>query len=246
LDQFLHLNNVSPKLYHEYLKLEISFSPGSVGICGPSGSGKTSIAAQLALESEFPYVKIISPTQFVGIPESIKMREISKVFEDSYKSPLSLIVVDNIDRLIEYVPVGPRFSANILQTLLVLCNNPPSHPDRRLMVIATTSNMRMIEELGFHEVFMNEIEVAPLDQKEQVEKILELLQVECPGGDRELKAIASACVAEGGDGVLADCIPIKRLLAVIDTCKLSGQVNLSSFKDALRRANKTPSFLIEK
>lgn len=36
---------------------------------GRPGSGKTAIAAKLAIESEFPYVKMISPEMFVGKPD---------------------------------------------------------------------------------------------------------------------------------------------------------------------------------
>ena len=41
----------------------------SVLLEGPGGSGKTSLAAKLAVDSGFPYVKIISPEQFVGFSE---------------------------------------------------------------------------------------------------------------------------------------------------------------------------------
>jgi hypothetical protein len=37
------------------------------------------------------------------------------VFEDAYRSPLSVIILDDIERLLEYVPIGPRFSNTILQ-----------------------------------------------------------------------------------------------------------------------------------
>lgn len=34
---------------------------------GERGCGKTALAAKLALESEFPFVKMISPENFVGV-----------------------------------------------------------------------------------------------------------------------------------------------------------------------------------
>ena len=48
------------------------------------------------------------------------MAEIVKVFDDAYKSNLSLIVLDDIERLIEYIHIGSRFSNLLLQTLLIL------------------------------------------------------------------------------------------------------------------------------
>jgi vesicle-fusing ATPase len=93
---------------------------------GPPGSGKTALAATIAMASEFPFVKLISPDTLLGMSESAKMGAITKVFNDSNKSPFSVIVVDNIERILEYVPIGPRFSNGVLQTLLVLLKkNPP-------------------------------------------------------------------------------------------------------------------------
>ena len=67
---------------------------------GPSGSGKTALAAYIAQESQYPFIKLISPDFMLGYTESQKINAITKVFTDSYKSPLSVIVVDNIERLI--------------------------------------------------------------------------------------------------------------------------------------------------
>ena len=81
---------------------------------GDVGSGKTSIAAWAAVQCGFPYVKLISPENFVGYTEGAIVNQIMRVFNDAYKSPYSCIVIDNIERLIEYVDIGPRFSNNIL------------------------------------------------------------------------------------------------------------------------------------
>ena len=43
-----------------------------------------------------------------------KVQAIAKIFEDAYKSPLSLIVLDDIERLLEFVHIGPRFSNAVL------------------------------------------------------------------------------------------------------------------------------------
>jgi len=38
-----------------------------------------------------------------------------QAFEDAYRSPLAVVVLDNIERLVSYVKIGPRFSNEILQ-----------------------------------------------------------------------------------------------------------------------------------
>lgn len=44
----------------------------------------------------------------MGFSEVGKIAALVKVFEDSYKSPLSLIVLDDIERLFEFIQFGPR------------------------------------------------------------------------------------------------------------------------------------------
>ena len=72
----------------------------SILLHGPSGSGKTALGATIASQSQFPFIKLISPDSMVGFNENQKVAAISKVFADSNKSPLSVIVVDNIERLL--------------------------------------------------------------------------------------------------------------------------------------------------
>jgi vesicle-fusing ATPase len=67
---------------------------------GPPGSGKTALAATIAQASEFPFIKLVSPDGMVGFSEAQKINAIHKVFSDSYKSPTSVIVVDNLERLL--------------------------------------------------------------------------------------------------------------------------------------------------
>ena len=92
---------------------------------GNQRCGKTAIASKLALESNFPYVKLITPEMFVGQSEFSKINKIVHIFEDAYKSELSLIILDDIERLIEFIHIGPRFSNAILQALMVLIKKKP-------------------------------------------------------------------------------------------------------------------------
>ncbi len=101
---------------------------------GRPSAGKTALAASLALMREIPFVKMISPDDLVGYTENSKCSRIQKTFDDAYKSKVSCVVVDDIERLIEFVPIGPRFSNQVLQTLLVLLKKSPP-PGHRLLVI---------------------------------------------------------------------------------------------------------------
>ncbi|KAI8030453.1 Vesicle-fusing ATPase [Camellia lanceoleosa] len=74
------------------------------------------MAATVGIDTIFPMSRY----------ESSKCAQIVKVFEDAYKSPLSIIILDDIERLLEYVVIGPRFSNLISQTLMVLFKRLPS------------------------------------------------------------------------------------------------------------------------
>ena len=79
---------------------------------GKSGTGKTSIAAHFAMNSNFTFVKIISPEKFIGVGQFGKINAINTVFNNAYKSKDSLIILDNIERLIEFVKVGSHVDFN--------------------------------------------------------------------------------------------------------------------------------------
>lgn len=108
----------------------------SVLVHGPSGSGKTALAATIALASEYPFIKLISPDAMVGFDENQKIAHLNKVFSDSYKSQNSVVVVDNIERILGalFCP-GPPLYAQRADTGIALhtrtqtgCPSVPASP----------------------------------------------------------------------------------------------------------------------
>eukprot|EP00124_Ichthyophonus_hoferi_P003282 Ihof_evm5s276 gene=Ihof_evmTU5s276 len=139
---------------------------------GMSGAGKTALAATVAMKANFPFVKLITPENFVGMGEAAKCSAITKVFDDAYKSTNSIIVVDNVERLLDYVPIGPRFSNQVLQTLMVLMKKMPKH-GRRLLVLCTTSTKGVLSDMGMLESFNAVVKCPCLTTAEQVKIVLE-------------------------------------------------------------------------
>ena len=143
----------------------------SVLFHGPSGSGKTALAAKVAVDSEFPFIKMISTDDMVGMNEAQKISHISKVFMDAYKSTLSLVIIDSIELILEWVGVGPRFSNPIFQTLVSLLRKTPPK-GRRLLVLATTSKRSVLEHLDLFEHFDTDIPVPTVKTYEEVAHVM--------------------------------------------------------------------------
>ncbi len=147
----------------------------SVLLQGPAGCGKSAVAAKIAVSSAFPFVRMISADEMIGYSETSKCQMIHKAFLDSYKSPLSIIFLDDIERIIDYVPIGPRFSNLVLQTLLVLLKKiPPGDENRRLLVIGTTSVPHFLEDLGLTQAFRLSQSINLLDDPSQTCEVLRL------------------------------------------------------------------------
>ena len=185
----------------EQIKKSNSISLLSVLLEGESGCGKTALASYLALHSGFAYVKIISPDSLVKYMESGKYTAIYNTFEDGYKSPYSIIILDNIEKLIEYIRIGPRFSNLLLQTLSVYIKKLPPKKGKKMLIIGTTSSASQLEELGLVDAFDRIIHVPNLTKTE----ILNVLKnYECAPEQRE--KIAN----------LVQNSPIKQLCFLID------------------------------
>ena len=196
----------------------------SVLLQGPQSSGKTAIAAKVAVASGFPFIRTISADEMIGFSESSKCMTIHKVFADSYKSPLSLIFIDDIERIIDYVPIGPRFSNIVLQTLLVLLKKAPPDEGRKLLVIGTTSVPHLMEDLGLVQAFSLTQQVSLLDEPIQIK---EVLKVSANMNDGDADAIANA---------ITKPIGIKHLLMVAEMAKqgsTSNAVDVNTFLECL-------------
>uniref|UniRef100_F1MZU2 Vesicle-fusing ATPase n=1 Tax=Bos taurus TaxID=9913 RepID=F1MZU2_BOVIN len=110
----------------------------------------------------------------VRAAQSTAMNRHIKIFDDAYKSQLSCVVVDDIERLLDYVPIGPRFSNLVLQALLVLLKKAPPQ-GRKLLIIGTTSRKDVLQEMEMLNAFSTTIHVPNIATGEQLLEALELL-----------------------------------------------------------------------
>lgn len=90
---------------------------------------------------------------------------------DAYKSQHSLIVVDDIEDLIDYVDIGPRFSTTLLQTFRnFFRKSPPS--GRRLVIMATTRNKRLMDQLGLSQSFHTQLHAPNINSLDDFRTVL--------------------------------------------------------------------------
>ena len=67
---------------------------------GDNGCGKIALATHIARESYFPFVKVVTPENMIGFSKNAKCQAIKEIFDDAYKSELSCIIIDDIERLL--------------------------------------------------------------------------------------------------------------------------------------------------
>lgn len=216
------IHSVFEKLnsYIEQVKHSDTERLTSVLLHGEPGVGKTAIASMIALKSEFPFIKMLSAESLVGMSEAMKMSTIDNVFRDVYKSPLNVLVIDKIETLINYVPIGPRFSNEILQMLIVNLNKRPPN-GRRLLIIGTTSQYSVLKHMSLAENFTKTIELKKVRTIDEVSIVLDQLQFM----DSSLRNAILHQLGSYGDGTID--LSIKKLIQVLMNCNyLKADVNV--------------------
>merc|ERR1719336_2837744 len=180
---------------------------------GAPNAGKTALAASLAKQSGFPFVKICSPDDMIGFTESAKCSTIRKIFDDAYRSHQSCVIVDNIERLIDYGPIGPRYSNLTLQALLVLLKKPPPK-GKRLLIICTTSRKEVLEQMEMMPAFTDVLHVSNLSHASHIARVLEQTDA---FNQTEARNIVTKLANHN------ICIGVKKLLGLLDMCKQMGE-----------------------
>ncbi|GAB6019808.1 hypothetical protein CHUAL_001351 [Chamberlinius hualienensis] len=192
----------------------------SILLEGAPNAGKTALAATLALNSDFPFLKVCTPDDMVGFTETAKCMAIRKIFDDAYKSSLSCIVVDNIERLLDYGSIGPRYSNLVLQALMVLTKKEPPK-GRKLLVICTTSHREVLEAMEMIPCFTAVLHVSNLTTGEHLMSVLE--QVDC-FTKQELSSVSKKVCNK------SLTVGIKKLLGLTDMARqMDGEYRMAKF-----------------
>lgn len=139
---------------------------------GASGSGKTSLAAYCVekMRSSNCSLKLISIAKLLG--ERHREQAIIKTFTEATAThPFSVIVIDDIENVIEYVPMGQRYNYDILHILRIMLEQSPPL-GHNMLVIGTTSVPEVIEQVGLSNYFSFNIDIPLVCDKEHIESII--------------------------------------------------------------------------
>ncbi|KAL0231174.1 hypothetical protein GEMRC1_010579 [Eukaryota sp. GEM-RC1] len=111
----------------------------SLLIHGPLGCGKTAIDSVLADNKKIPFIKYLSPSELDSFSDAQKVTVIANTFLDAYKSSMSVVVLDDLEDLINYTPVGEVYSSAIVTRIRTsLQKQPPI--GHQILIICTSSN----------------------------------------------------------------------------------------------------------
>ncbi|CAD7956864.1 unnamed protein product [Amoebophrya sp. A25] len=196
----------------------------SVLLSGNPKSGKTALACHLIKEANFPFVRFLSAENFIGMGELSKMNYINKVFEDAYKTDMSCVIIDDIEALMEYVPVGQRFSNTVFQGLKQLISKKPTEINRRMFIFATTNAPEFVRNFELDSSFNYKFDVPDLQKPTEKEEVLKMQA----GFDEDPKAVKECVEAAKID------LGVKRLIL---------NAKLAKFKADTENINLVQAFL---
>jgi vesicle-fusing ATPase len=185
----------------------------SILLCGVDGTGKSALACDTARRFGFPFIRVISSDNFVGMSENSKVNAIAKTFDDAYKTKMSCIILDGLERLCEFVPIGPRFSNTILQALMVLIKRPHPKPGSKLQIIATCHETfhPFLEEVGGADSFTAVVKLPMVENATQAAELIAHAGKSARVTGYELQEVLSSFISP---------LPVKQVLMFAESARL--------------------------
>ena len=163
LPVFKNILDFGKSIIHK-LKSTNLYSMSNLLLHGRSGVGKTTLATKIAKDSKFSFARVISPIKMVGMSEYEKVNFIKETFIDAYRCEYAVIVLDELESLIDFVGIGPRFSNVLLQALKIFIKSENNN-ENKVFVVATGCDEDVLKDLGLLECFKHKKEIVGIDEE---------------------------------------------------------------------------------
>ena len=116
----------------------------SILIQGDSYVGKTTMACQIAKNCGLGCIKFISSESLMDY--TFKEKQIYDIFEQGYKTESFVLILDSIEKIIEYSKLGNIYNNKILQSIYTILSKIVEYP-KSIVVILTSSNRILMNSL---------------------------------------------------------------------------------------------------
>jgi vesicle-fusing ATPase len=125
-----------------------------------------------------------------------------------------MIIIDDIERCLDYTPIGPRFSNQVLQALLVLIKKIPPVAGRSLMVVGITSIPHLLEDMELTKAFDVSLECPLLQDADEYRAVLKGAAPDM--GAAEVELVVGALEQR-------EYVGVKKLLMILEMSRSSGE-----------------------
>ncbi len=138
----------------------------SMLLTGEHGCGKTKIISHISKDSKIDCIKFINSESLIFSND--KALQIYEIFERALKTNKSIIILDSIENIIEYSPLGNVYNNKILQVIYTILNKIISL-DKKIIILLTSSNLELLQILGIDRLVDEHYSVNNIILKDDVE-----------------------------------------------------------------------------
>ncbi len=136
-------------IYNDVLNKINTLKKGNLMTCmiqGDSFIGKTTIACNIAKNSGFNCVKFVNSEKLLN--SIMKEQQLYDIFEQGYKTESFVLILDGVEKIIEYSKLGNIYNNKILQTIYALLSKIIDS-NKKIIILLTSSNIDLMKELEF-------------------------------------------------------------------------------------------------
>lgn len=142
-------SNDYKKIYDEILDKISNLNKGnllSIMLMGDKYVGKTTLACHIAKTSKLTCVKFINSETLIN--STNKELLIYEMFDTGCKSESFILIIDSVEKIIEFGKVGNVYNNRILQSIYTICDKVIPN-NKSLVILLTSSNRRLMNDLDF-------------------------------------------------------------------------------------------------